>query len=140
MLNDLVPATRYEHRGIAFTTLPRPAAPLHIRVATVNDVHFGETEPGRIGADDRGPIMRAAPGNKPYPELMNTAAVAELLDTDRQSPLAAVIVKGDLTADGSAEQFGAFEECCHAAFGERLFAVRGNHDCVFGQSDFAGDQ
>ena len=46
----------YQHRDIAFTTLPRPAGELRCRFATVNDVHFGEVEAGRIGGSDLGPI------------------------------------------------------------------------------------
>ena len=34
-----------------FTTLPRPAGALRCRFATVNDVHFGETEAGRVGPE-----------------------------------------------------------------------------------------
>ena len=140
VVDGLEPATPYEHHGIAYTTLPRPAGALRCRVATVNDVHFGETEAGRIGPDERGPILRVPPGTTPYPELMNRAAVAELLAADDVDPFAAVIAKGDLTADGLPEEFAAFEECYRTPFAERLYAVRGNHDCIGGQDRYSGDQ
>ena len=51
-----------------------------------------------------------------------------------------MVAKGDLTADGSPEEFAAFEECYRTPFGERLYAVRGNHDCIAGQDRYTGDQ
>ena len=48
--------------------------------------------------------------------------------------------KGDLTDDGRAEEFAAFEACYRPAFGPRLHVVRGNHDAFRGQIDYAGDQ
>jgi hypothetical protein len=42
-LTALKPGTDYEHEGVAFRTLPRPAGERLATVATVNDVHFGET-------------------------------------------------------------------------------------------------
>ena len=109
--------------------------PLRCRIGTVNDVHFGEVEAGRI--DDH-PTARSAvaPGAPPYPETMNRAAVAEMAAAD----LAAVIVKGDLTDDGTAEEFAAFEACYRRPFGDRLHVVRGNHDAYRGQTEYAGDQ
>ena len=59
-LDGLDPATDYEHRGIAFRTLARPAGTLRCRIATVNDVHFGELEAWRIDELTEGPIRRAA--------------------------------------------------------------------------------
>ena len=140
VVDGLEPATPYEQHGIAFETLPRPAGAFRCRVATVNDVHFGETEAGRVGSNDRGPILRAPPGAPPYPSVMSRAAVAELVDADAVEPFAAVIAKGDLTAVGADEEFAAFEDCYRTPFGERLFAVRGNHDCIAGQTAYAGDQ
>src|SRR5262249_12996010 len=57
-------------------TLPRPRGDLLAVVATANDVHFGEVECGRTGdraTDAIGPILRAAPGDDPYPEVMGRA-------------------------------------------------------------------
>ena len=132
---DLEPDTRYEHNGTDFRTLARPYGELHCRLATVNDVHFGEVEAGRLGDLPGGPIKRAPEGAAPYPETMNRAAVVEMAAAD----LAAVVVKGDLTTDGTPEEFAAFEDCYRTAFGDRLFVVRGNHDAYRGQTDYAGD-
>ena len=140
VVDGLEPATPYEHHGISFATLARPSGQLQSRFATVNDVHFGETEAGRVGTSALGPIMRVPPGAAPYPEVMNGAAVAELIEADNVTPWAAVVAKGDLTSEGTDEEFAAFERCYRTPFGERLFAVRGNHDCITGQTRYAGDQ
>jgi predicted phosphodiesterase len=132
----LLPDTEYEIAGATVRTLPRPGGELLCRFATVNDVHFGEVECGRIDNHPEGPIQRAAPGEPPYPETMNSGAVAEMRDLD----LVAVVVKGDLSVDGRAEEWAAFETCYRDAFGDRLFVVRGNHDAYHGQSRYAGDQ
>ena len=109
-------------------TLSRPPGALLATVATANDVHFGETECGRTGVasvDAVGPIMRAAPGDDPYPLVMGRAAVAEI------SALApdAVIVKGDLTDTGKIEEYDEFLSV-YGVLGERLHHVRGNHDAI----------
>ena len=121
--------------GIAFRTLARPSGQLRSRVGTVNDVHFGEVEAGRIDDRDEGPIMRAAPGEPPYPETMNRAAVDEM----SAARLDAVVVKGDLTTDGTDGEFAAFE-ACYRPLGDRLHVVRGNHDAYRGQDEYAGDR
>jgi 3',5'-cyclic-AMP phosphodiesterase len=140
VVDGLEPATRYEHHGIAYSTLPRPSGALRCRFATVNDVHFGETEAGRVGSSDIGPIQTVAPGAPPYPQVMNDAALDELLAADRVDPFAALFAKGDLTAAGTDVEFAAFEACYGTPFDGRLFAVRGNHDCVSGQTAYSGDQ
>jgi len=117
-------------------TLARPAGQLRCRFATVNDVHFGETECGRIDDHPEGPIQRPLPGEAPYPETMNRAAVDEI---DAITP-SAVVVKGDLSQDGQPDEWAAFEDCYRTRFGDRLFVVRGNHDAYQGQSSYAGDQ
>jgi Icc protein len=132
----LQPATRYVIRGTAVTTLPRPPGELLCRFATVNDVHFGELECGRIDDMPGGPVVRAAPGEPPYPETMNSGAVVEIA----AAGVAAVVVKGDLSADGQPAEWTAFEECYRAAFGARLHVVRGNHDGYHGQASYAGDE
>ena len=135
-VGDLEPDTAYERHGIPFRTLPRPTGRLRCRFGTVNDVHFGETEAGRIDDLTEGPIRRVPPGAEPYPEMMNRATVAEMAVAD----LAAVIVKGDLTTDGEPAEFAEFEDCYGPAFGDRLHVARGNHDAYHGQSEYAGDQ
>lgn len=132
----LDPDSEYTRHSITFRTLQRPAGELRTRIATVNDVHFGEVEAGRLGESGLGPIQRVPVGATPYPEVMNNAAVAEIgaMGPD------AVIVKGDLTAEGEDDEFAAFEECYRPPFGDRLHAVRGNHDAYRGQDRYAGDQ
>jgi 3',5'-cyclic AMP phosphodiesterase CpdA len=132
----LTPGTGYELGGHTFRTLDRPGGELLCRIATVNDVHFGETECGRIDNLPDGPILRAAPGEPPYPEVMNRAAAAEIRLIEPE----AVIVKGDLTCSGTLEEFHAFDQCWLRTFGERLYVVRGNHDSYQGQQVYEGDQ
>ncbi len=133
-LDGLEPDHEYEHAGITFRTLPLPSGRFLCRLGTVNDVHFGEVEAGRIDGSEIGPILRA--DGDPYPETMNRAAVDEMTGAD----LAAVVVKGDLTDDGRSEEFAAFEACYRPAFDSRLHVVRGNHDSFRGQAEYAGDQ
>jgi Icc protein len=135
-VTGLEPDESYERHGIAFRTLPRPSGPLRCRLATVNDVHFGEVEAGRIDDHPMGPIQRVEPGETPYPETMNRAAVAEIA----AAGVDAVIVKGDLSTDGTPEEFAAFEDCYRTTFGDRLHVVRGNHDAYRGQDAYAGDR
>jgi predicted phosphodiesterase len=110
-----------------FRTLPRPAGRLLATIATANDVHFGETECGHLGPphEDIGPFFASAPGDPPYPEVMNGAVIEEMraLDPD------AVVVKGDLTERGTEAQFAAFL-AAYGVLGDRLSFVRGNHDAM----------
>ena len=133
---QLDPATTYTFLGQQVTTLARPDGELLCRFATVNDVHFGETEAGRIDDHAEGPIQRSAPGEPPYPETMNHSAADEMAALGAL----AVIVKGDLSQDGRPEEWAAFEACYRDRFGERLHVVRGNHDAYKGQTGYAGDQ
>jgi len=135
-LEELSPATDYEVRGRVVHTLPRPPGELLCRIATVNDVHFGEVECGRIDESDLGPLVQVEPGEPPYPETMNRGAVEAIA----AAGVDAVIVKGDLTSEGTDEQFATFERFYRQPFGERLHVVRGNHDAYDGQQDYAGDQ
>jgi 3',5'-cyclic-AMP phosphodiesterase len=134
--DGLEPGHGYEFHGHQLRTLERPRGELLCRFATVNDVHFGEVECGKIDDHPQGPIQRAAPGEPPYPLTMNGSAVAEMSAVG----VAAVIVKGDLTVDGTDEEFAAFESTYRSVFGERLHVVRGNHDAYRGQTSYAGDQ
>src|SRR5688572_6226089 len=136
-LEGLEPESEHRVNGVVVRTLARPAGELLCRFATVNDVHFGEVEAGRIDDNPGGPIQRVADGEAPYPETMNRGAVAEMLAHD---DLAAVIVKGDLTLDGAPEELEAFEQCYRGAFGDRLHVVRGNHDAYRGQEYYADDE
>lgn len=124
--DDLTPGTVVNLDGIEVETLPQYGE-LLARFATVNDVHFGETECGHIDG-----VSEAAgwatytrePGESPYPELMNDAAIHEIgsIDVD------AVLVKGDLTSNGTEDEFNQFYAAYHGAFGDKLTYVRGNHE------------
>ena len=135
-LQDLQPNSIHHVGDHEVRTLPRPAGELLCRIGTVNDLHHGETECGKIDDDPRGPIVRVAPGEPPHPETMNHAAVDEM----SAAGLAAVVVKGDLTNDGTDDEFDAFEACYRDAFGDRLHVVRGNHDAYRGQQRYTGDE
>lgn len=126
---DLTPDTDYELDGMAFRTLPRPSGELLCRFATVNDVHFGETDCGIIEGFDIGPIFSVGEGEEPFPETMNRGAVQEM---SAQADLAAIIVKGDLTSNGTQEEYDRFLEVYTSAFGDRLHHVRGNHESYNG--------
>jgi Icc protein len=108
-------------------TLARPSGPLLATFATTNDVHFGETVCGVIGGghEEVGPILTAAPGEPPYPEVMNRAAIEEIraLDPD------AVLVKGDLTDQGTEAEYEWFLDA-YTTLGPRLRHMRGNHDAM----------
>jgi 3',5'-cyclic AMP phosphodiesterase CpdA len=135
-IGDLEPGTQYdlavdgapasEHLPTTVTTLREPPGARLATFATANDVHFGETVCGVLGGpDDSGPFFRAGPGEEPYPEVMNRAAIEEIsaLDAD------AVVVKGDLTNGGTDEEYDAFL-AAYGRLGPRLHHVRGNHDAM----------
>jgi 3',5'-cyclic AMP phosphodiesterase CpdA len=135
-VTGLEPETEYELRVDGaeptdllpprFVTLACPSGPRLATFATVNDVHFGEVECGRLGTpEELGPIMHAEPGAEPYPNVMNAGAIAEIeaLDPD------AVLVKGDLTDRGTDEEYQAFLDA-YAQLGARMHHVRGNHDAM----------
>jgi predicted phosphodiesterase len=131
--DGLTPATAYELEGESFRTLPRRGE-LLATVATVNDVHFGETECGVIEGLEVGPILSAGEGEPPYPEMMNRAAVTEITALAPD----AVVAKGDLTTHGTKEEYGQFLDAYGEAFSDKLHHVRGNHDGYFGEN-FASD-
>jgi len=129
---DLAPDTVHDLDGIEVRTLRHPGGELLARFATVNDVHFGEERCGVVEGHEEtiGPILESAPGEPPYPLTMNAAAVAEIeaLGVD------AVFAKGDLTTNGTDEEYQAFLDTYAAAFGDRLVHVRGNHDAYLHQT------
>ena len=101
----------------------------------MNDVHFGELECGLIEGMDSGPrAVGRAPGDRPYPEVMNEGAIAEMAAIDP----AAVVVKGDLTATARSRSSTPSARRTTPAFGDRLHYVRGNHDAYHGAT-FASD-
>ena len=98
-------------------------------MATVNDVHFGETVCGLIeGQPEIGPVLTVEPGEPPYPETMNRAAVAEIQQLEPD----ALVVKGDLTGNGTPAEYDDFLACYGTAFGDRLHHIWGNHDGYHG--------
>ncbi len=123
----LAPDTDHAIDGFSFRTLPQLGERL-ATFATVNDVHFGEIECGIVAGLDMGPVFTSADGDEPYPEVMNRAAIAEMHAIDPD----VVIVKGDLTCNGTDEEYEAFCAAYPPAFGERLVHVRGNHDAYRG--------
>jgi Icc protein len=129
----LEPDHVYDYDGFAFRTLARPAGEHLCTFATVNDVHFGEVECGIIEGLDLGPTFAAKPGEDPYPEVMNRAAVAEIsaLGPD------ALLVKGDLTSRGTDEEYQDFLRA-YRVFGDRMHHIRGNHES-YNHSPFATD-
>lgn len=128
---ELDPDTDYDFDGVTARTLERPPGELLSTFATVNDVHFGEEECGVVGGIAMNPdeVYSSLPGEPPYPETMNRAAVAEIAALNP----AAVIVKGDLTGAGSEAEYRAFLDCYEPQFRDRLHHVRGNHDAYHGE-------
>jgi predicted phosphodiesterase len=124
----LRPGTVHDLDGVEVRTLDRPGGERLCTFATINDVHFGEVRCGVIEGSDTGPILQSAPGEPPYPETMNAAAVGEITELD---PVV-VIAKGDHTAEGTVAEYGRFLEVWGGAFGDRLHHVRGNHDAMAG--------
>jgi 3',5'-cyclic-AMP phosphodiesterase len=113
-------------------TLDVPPGRLLTTIATVNDVHFGEFECGRLEGvmeEELGPVLRSLPGEPPYPETMNRAAIAEIQALDPE----VVLVKGDLTNLGTEEEYDAFL-AAYDQLGERMRHVRGNHDAMLDAS------
>ncbi|MFA5565137.1 MAG: metallophosphoesterase [Acidimicrobiia bacterium] len=120
--DDLEPQRTYNLDGHLVTTLPAPGE-LLCRFATVNDVHFGEVEAGRIDGLDS-PTFGVVPGEEPYPEMMNRHAVEEIAAIDP----AAVLIKGDLTSTGSPLEYARCLEVYAGTFGNKLAWTNGNHD------------
>jgi len=128
---DLQPDHDYAFDGFAFRTLARPPGEYLGSFATVNDVHFGEVECGIIEGLDIGPTFAVQPGEVPYPEVMNRAAVEEITAINPS----AVLVKGDLTSRGSEQEYQDFL-AVYSVFGSRLRFIRGNHES-YNRSPFA---
>ncbi|MDP8937600.1 MAG: metallophosphoesterase [Actinomycetota bacterium] len=127
-LEGLEPASEYAAHGQTFRTLPRPPGELLATIATVSDLHLGETECGVYAGVDLGPVMRSGPDEPPYPDTMSRAAAAEIAALNPD----AVVAKGDLTSAGTPEELELFMTCFGARFGDRLHYVNGNHDVASG--------
>ena len=63
-LRGLAPATDHDSTACAVRRCDARDGELLCRVATVNDVHFGETEAGRLGERPSGPIRRRRPASR----------------------------------------------------------------------------
>ncbi len=118
----LDPSTQIRIEGREVTTLPRRGELLS-RIATVNDVHFGELEAGRFSDDQEIETFSVPEGAVPYPEVMSRAAVSDIGDRDPDL----VVAKGDLTSAGSVVEYERFLEF-YGCFGDSLLQVRGNHE------------
>jgi len=116
----------YKMHGHSFRTLPDLGLQL-ASFGTVNDVHFGETVCGLIEGSDMGPVLSVAEGAQPYPEVMSEAVIGAM----QAANLDVVLVKGDLTANGTFAEFDRFNEVYSAAFGDRLHFIRGNHESFY---------
>jgi 3',5'-cyclic AMP phosphodiesterase CpdA len=115
---DLLPST--------LTTLPLPSGRRLATVATVNDVHFGEFECGKLGTPEEiGPVFETKPGETPYYEVMNAGAIDEMAALDPD----AIVVKGDLTNLGEEWEYELFSNA-YARLGPKMHHVRGNHDAM----------
>ena len=104
--------------------LRQPPGELLARVATVNDLHLGESVCGVLHGVDVGPTLEVEPGDDPYPTVMSRAALSEIAAVSPD----VVVVKGDLTSSGSAQEHAEFEALYRGAFGDRLLVTLGNHD------------
>jgi 3',5'-cyclic AMP phosphodiesterase CpdA len=123
-VDGLRPDREHTVEGITFRTLPRPPGALLSRVATVSDLHLGETECGRYEGVNLGPALRVEPGEPPYPETMARGAAAEIEDAG----VDVIVAKGDLTGRGAAAELQAFLDIFEGPFGDRLHWTNGNHD------------
>ena len=160
VVTGLRPGTPLLRHGIATRTLDRPPGELLCRFATVNDVHFGETECGKLSdiadtvgyltaggmdvrgmqdAKDRlqalferlGPVVENS-SPEGDPPYPELMSRAAVTEIAAIDP-AAVLVKGDLTASGLVGEYDAFLQCYLDSFGDRLLHVRGNHDAFSGR-------
>ncbi len=123
-VDGLKPDREHTVEGVTFRTLPRPGGERLATVATVSDVHIGETECGRYEGVNLGPPLRAEPGEPPYPETMAKGAAAEIAAREPD----ALVVKGDLTGRGAQAELATFLDIFAPSFGDRLHWTYGNHD------------
>jgi len=123
-VDGLRPDREHTVEGVTFRTLPRLGGERLATVATISDVHIGETECGRYEGVNLGPPLRAEPDEPPYPETMARAAAAEIAARDPH----ALVVKGDLTGRGVEDELATFMDIFADPFGDRMHWVYGNHD------------
>jgi 3',5'-cyclic AMP phosphodiesterase CpdA len=123
-IEGLSTGQRHESFGHEFETLPELGRRLST-FATVNDIHFGETQCGGMEGDpDMGPVYCVPDGSTPYPEFMNAGAIREIAAINPD----AVLVKGDLTCHGTMKEYSTFRDFYEPAFSDRLHCILGNHE------------
>lgn len=123
----LAPDSAFDLNGVTGTTLSS-IGEVRARVATVNDVHFGEVECGKIDGQVAAQFT-VGPGERPYPEVMNESVIADIAVAGPDL----VVVKGDLTSFGTLAEYETFRRFYEPPFGDRLLWVRGNHDSYPGE-------
>jgi len=131
-VDGLRPGKEHTVEGVTFRTLARPGGERLATVATISDIHIGETECGRYEGVNLGPALRSEPDEPPYPETMARAAAAEMVAEEPD----VLVVKGDLTGRGAAAELATFLDIFAGPFGDRLHWVNGNHD-VSARSELA---
>jgi predicted phosphodiesterase len=124
VIGGLAPATTYDvlvdgRRVTTARTLAPPPGPELCRLATLSDLHIGDGWLFGIL-----PTVRdtAGPGDPPTPRCAR-AAVAELTAWGAEL----LVVKGDLTHHGSADEWQAADEIVRAT-GLPVLGTRGNHE------------
>lgn len=119
----LPPDQVVELDGFEARTLPRHGELLS-RVASANDVHLGEKVAGKVGGSEEFEVFSVPPGAEPYPVTMSRGAINDIGRWDPDL----VVVKGDLTSEGTTREYEEFLGLWQPAFGSRLLHVRGNHE------------
>lgn len=103
------------------TTLMAPPGDLLCRFATINDIHLAERGFGLV--QDIEEVWPLAPDQEPYTWRCLRAAVDEAIAWGAE----ALVIKGDLTADGAPAEFRAAGELL-ARIPVPVFTTFGNHE------------
>jgi predicted phosphodiesterase len=101
-------------------TLAPPPGPELFRFATLSDMHLGERNFGY-----RGTIVEQPRAAEPYSVRATRAAITELSAWGAEL----LVVKGDVTLSGQAEQWDLFGELM-GSFDGPVMATPGNHDGI----------
>lgn len=116
--------------GTYVRTLRAPTGPMLCSFATVNDVHFGDTKLGAFSLPflGRSVLLRRRDDEEPFPVMASRVALEEMQQLRNGQGPEVIIVKGDLTAEGTLREYEQFRQVYDEAVGDRLLDVRGNHD------------